>query len=48
MADNPLPLLRVCECGCLGADHEVVWDGDTFKGTRCVHGGHKFRVRVPA
>lgn len=34
-----------CICGCLGAEHKVVWEGDTFKGTRCeVHGGHKFAM----
>ena len=38
---------RLCVCGCPGSEHEAVWAGDTFKGTRCKvseHGGHKFAL----
>lgn len=45
-APEPQPLLppeKLCECGCAGAEHLVVWFGTEFKGTRCAkHGGHKF------
>lgn len=49
LADSPLPLLRRCDCGCIGAEHRILWDGDVFKGTRCeAHGGHKFAMAVSA
>lgn len=44
-----LPPRSLCECGCIGGLHEIVWEGETFKGTRCLaHGGHKFKMAVPA
>lgn len=44
------PPTATCICGCKGAEHAPVWDGDTFKGTRCLvpsHGGHKFAFALP-
>ncbi len=46
-ASWPFPNLARCVCGCFGFEHAVRWDGDEFKGTRCVkgdHGGHKFAI----
>lgn len=53
-AGKPTPPLfppdAVCVfCACTGAEHEAVWDGDEFLGTRCeAHGGHKFAIEAPA
>lgn len=49
IADSLFPP-RLCVCGCWGFDHVERWDGDTFKGTRCVsegHAGHKFQIAIP-
>lgn len=46
MTEQPLfPPTARCLCGCRGKDHETVWQGDIFKGTRCkAHGGHKWAL----
>ena len=45
MAAGLFPPDAMCICGCRGKEHETVWEGDEFKGTRCeAHGGHKFAL----
>lgn len=38
------PPHAVCVCGYLGSEHEAVWEGGEFKGTRSPAGGHKFAI----
>lgn len=48
-ASLPLfPPAAICVCSCRGDEHQAVWEGETFIGTRCAkHGGHKFAFEAP-